>query len=83
MPQHHSDVATHRRPAICFSSAHLDRGSIGALAAEDASATKRPQRSIFRHFLDQYPDIGAAKASKTCPSLGPLFAFDAFCRPGS
>ena len=65
MPQHHSDVAIHRRPAICFSSAHLDRGGIGALAAEDASATKRPQRSIFRHFLDQYPDIGAAKASKT------------------
>ena len=28
MPQHHSDVATHRSPAGCFSSAHLERGSL-------------------------------------------------------
>ena len=28
MPQHHSDVATHRSPAGCFSSPHLERGSL-------------------------------------------------------
>ena len=43
MPQHHSDVATHRRPAICFSSAHLERGS---LAMKKPSAGLKLQSAL-------------------------------------
>jgi len=53
--------------------------SLGAWAAEGVSIAKRPQRSIFHHFLDQHPVIGTAKSSKTCPSLELLFAFDPRC----
>ena len=53
--------------------AQFDRGlrsffeyrDLGVWAAEGASAAKRPQRSIFRRFLDPYPDMGTAKSSKT------------------
>ena len=49
------------------------RGSLGAWAAETASAANCPQQSIFRRFLGKYPDIRRRNRQKLS-SLGPIFA---------
>ena len=45
----------------------------GLRAAEETSAAKCPQRSIFRRLSAKYLDIGRRKRQKLS-SLGPLFA---------
>ena len=47
---------------------------LGACRTWESSAANQPQRSIFRHFFDQYLDIDLQNRQKLS-SRGPIFAF--------